>query len=291
MRPAFAAAVIAALLMVPALAAAEPAREGKLSATAGTFDWTGGPLAGAGAPNGEDCALPQCESTLLQVDIPAGATGKLKIDIADFGVQDLELYVYASDATGKPVKLLGASEGTPGTPEAYTIAKAAPGYYLVQVSSYLAAGTTYSGKAVLSGVSGGAPAVPPAAAPPVGGDALPPSGGLTASISVGPSTPKDSARAGVPVKVDCSVVCKGSLKIEVSAAQARKLKLGKRKTTIGKGTIRVDKRNQLVYLKLSSKAAKRVKGAKSVKLAIRGALTDDQGTQRKTVSASGSLKR
>jgi opacity protein-like surface antigen len=291
MRPALLAAAVAALLLIPALAAAEPARTGKISEAAATYEWTGGPIAGAGGSSGEDCAAPSCEETLLQLDIAPGATGKLKIDIADFNTQDLELYVFSSDASGKPIKLLGASEGAPGAAETFTVGKAAAGYYLVQVSAYIAAGATYSGKAVLTGVTAGAPAVPPAASPPVGGDQVPASGGLTASIAVGPAKPKDAAKAGVPVKVDCSVVCKGSLSVEVSAAQARKLKLGKRKTVIGKGTIRVDKRNQLVFLELSGKAAKRVARAKSVKLAVKGALTDDQGTQRKTVGASGTLKR
>ena len=283
-------ALVCALLMIPALAFAEPTHNGTLTAEKGTFEWTGGPLAGANAPNGEDCAAPQCESTLLHLDFAPGSTGKLKVDIGNFGAQDLELYVYTSDAQGTPIKQIGVSEGTPGSPESYTLAKAAPGYYLVQVSAYIAAGATYSGKAELTGVAVGPPALPPGS-PPAGGDALPPSGGLTAAIAVEPAKTRAAAAGGVPVKVDCSVVCKGTLKVEVSAAQARKLRLGRKKTAIGKGTIRVDKRNQLVFLKLTKKAAKRVKGAKSVKVAVKGALTDDAGSQRKTVASSGTLKR
>ena len=289
-------AASAALLAVPVIAGAEPTHKGKVGAGALVFEWEGGPLTGANDAGGAECGTPSCESTLIQVEASAGSTAKLKVDVSDFGQFDLELYAYSSDATGKPIKLLGSSEGAPGTPETVSI-KANPGFYLIQVASYLAAGALYKGKATLSGVGAAAPTAPPAVppavqpSPPTNGDQLPPSGTLTASIAVLPSKPAGAAVGGVPLKVDCSVVCKGALKVEISAAQAKKLKLGKKKLVIGKGAFTVDKRNQPINIKLTGKAAKKIRKAKSVKLTVLGAITDAQGGQSKAVKAAGTLKK
>lgn len=282
----------AALLALPALSIAAPTHEGTLSEAAGKFEWDGGPLTGANAPHGDECAAPQCESTLLKIDIPAGSTGKLKIDVGDFGQQDLELYVFTSDASGTPLKLLGASEGAPGSAEAFTIAKAGPGFYLVQVSAYIGAGAVYKGKADLSGVTAGsAPTVPTGPTPPTSGDALPPSGELSASVAMEPASPKGASVGGVPLKVTCSVVCKGTFAVKISKSQARKLKLGKKAMTIGKGNFTVDKRNQLVQVKLTKKAAKKVAKAKKVAVSIAGTVTDSSGGQKKAANAKGTLKK
>ena len=145
-----------ASVLVPSASAA-PDREATVSATAATYEWDGGPLTGYFVTNfigsGENCTKPRCDATLIKVDIPAGSTGDLKVDIGDFDSEwDLDLYVFASDAQGRPLKPLGVGERPAGEPETSTVSRAAPGYYLIQVVGWNAAGAFYKGKVNLSGV-------------------------------------------------------------------------------------------------------------------------------------------
>ena len=287
--------VLLSLLLVgaaPPAALAAPDRTALLSATAPSYSWDG--AAASGANTGYDptnCShVPDtyCDQTLLEVSGPAGTTGELKVNIGGYdgphcvpldgvprGPCDFSLRLYASDATGKPGRELAQSGEDSGEEESVVIRRAVPGFYLVVVFYYSVVQASYEGTATLQGLVVPAPP-PPGTAGPSG--AFPSAGALTSSLK---AAGRAGARGGVPVRLVCSIVCTGELIAELSAAQARRHGLGRRKLVVASASVTVDgAEGRVVRLRLKSRYAKRLARARGVRLTVRGALRDSARTQR-----------
>jgi hypothetical protein len=151
----------AALLLaagVAAVAFAAPNRTGTLSAASTTYSWDGGPLSGA-------VVLVEDDDTLLKLD--AGGDLAVAIEGPGDGLTDLDLYLYASDASGTQGKEL-KSAATGSDSEKVSVTGLEPGYYLARTESFTALKAMYKGKATLT------PSGPAAAPGPVAATDTPP---------------------------------------------------------------------------------------------------------------------
>src|SRR5687768_4969393 len=111
-------AASAVLLLAPAAAFGSP--PGAVTPTA-PFTWTGPVASGANedydAGSGEPCGSTletQCDATLIEVqagDFYATSGGGVEFSIGGSPGNDLDLYVYESDAAGTRGQLVGASAG------------------------------------------------------------------------------------------------------------------------------------------------------------------------------------
>jgi hypothetical protein len=147
----------------------EPKYTGTISTTAPDFKWEGGPLTGAVTTSPVDEAFPcgtpgvhECEDTLIKVE--SAGTVPVKIESGAKSAVDLDLYVYASDASGKHGKVLGESTSETAV-EAVSAKVPAPGYIVVEVQAYTGADMTYAGTATLKPTVGAPPTtdLPPTA--------------------------------------------------------------------------------------------------------------------------------
>jgi hypothetical protein len=127
-------------LATPAAAAAQPDRSGTVTPTT-PFTWTGPAAIGHNEnydpQTGEPCgktAADYCDKTLILVepgDFFATSGGGVEFSIGGSPGNDLDLYVYRSDATGARGDLVGASAG-PTDVERVSVQRPT-GYYLVHV--------------------------------------------------------------------------------------------------------------------------------------------------------------
>jgi hypothetical protein len=160
-RPRIAAALLASLLALAILPAADAAaanRSGTVTETT-PFEWNGAVATGHNEDydpqTGEPCPMPptpptpatMCDSTLLQVN--SATFGGVDVSIAENNTlpapADFDLYIYRSDAAGTRGDLVSSSAGPTGTESAAI--DAANGYYLVQVVYFDVTGESYHGRA------------------------------------------------------------------------------------------------------------------------------------------------
>lgn len=171
-------AVAAALLCAAAPAHAEPAFTTTLSASTTSYAWDGNPGNGfnktelleytpCGSPNHD------CEDVLVKLENAGQLTAEIKApsepsDADDPGnIADLDLWLYESNASGEPGKVLASTNST-SAQEKITRKGLLPGYYLVRIDYYRAVQLTYSGTlTLLPAESALAPAAPAATAPAV----------------------------------------------------------------------------------------------------------------------------
>jgi hypothetical protein len=149
-----AAAAAAVLLTVPPGALAAPDRTGSVT-PATPFTWQGAVATGANQDydpqSGEPCGkTPEtyCDVTLVNVqagDFYETSGGGVEFSIGGSAGNDLDLYVYESDAAGTRGQLVGASAGA--TDVENTAILDANGYYLVQVVYWDVDNAGYSGRA------------------------------------------------------------------------------------------------------------------------------------------------
>jgi hypothetical protein len=150
------AAIVALALLPAATFAATPNRTGTLADEGAKYTWTsdvatgfvyGAPV----APKAPHCTpIFSCDYTLVKTE----KYGDLQVDIAGQGIggqdtlKDIDLHVYASDATGATTDgPLAESTGATAT-ESVVLPDADPGYYLVEVDWYLGVGS-FDGTATL----------------------------------------------------------------------------------------------------------------------------------------------
>jgi hypothetical protein len=156
-------------LALPAAAAAEPAHTATMDAAATEFKWSGGPLVGFAATTEIDgqypCGSPghMCDDALLS--LPAGGDLAVKMAGTNEAAVDLDLYLFQSDATGEPGKLLRESVSF-GSAESVAAPKLKPGFYLVRVNTSVSPGGTYDAVATLKNAGAAAVAGPPVTGTP-----------------------------------------------------------------------------------------------------------------------------
>ncbi len=132
---------------------------------------------------------------------------------------------------------------------------------------------------------------------PGGGGTPPAGGGGAAADTAAPAATLKAAKQklkavlakGLALTASCSEPCTLKLQLVVDKKTAKKLKLGKKPTVIGKLTRSVSGTAKL-KVKLTGKAKKRLKRAKSVKLTVKAVATDAAGNAT-TKTAKVTLKR
>lgn len=163
MRKTLLAALCATLLLAAPAAAQQMDYEGTLNASSTTFAWDGGPGSGftytSSVANNVPCDTPglrDCEYLLLNVQVGGDLT--LTIDGQEDTLEDIDVHLYQSNASGEAGKLV--VEGTSPEPdEKISKARLPAGYYLAMMDYYLGAGT-YKGTVAFK---------PSGATPPGGG--------------------------------------------------------------------------------------------------------------------------
>jgi hypothetical protein len=170
-----------------AVALAAPARTVTLDAGGPAAAWTGGPISGAAAESDVGDQIPcgpgkECDDTLIK----AGARGQLdvKTDSSDPQAEDMDLYLYQSDASGSAGKFIKSSAG--GSPKEEVTANVEAGYYLARMVAAASLNGTYTGQAALKAL----PPVTDEGGPDFGPD---PASGLGGSGSGGATTTTGSA--------------------------------------------------------------------------------------------------
>ena len=136
-------------------ASAAPDRSGTLSAGSTNFKWTGqigvGITAFTTFHETYPCGMPAhtCDFTLLHVTTP----GKVTITTSAPGqptTPDIDLWVYASDASGTKGKQKGMSaKSSPDPNEQFSFTADAEGYYLAEADYAIVLGGSYTGEAKL----------------------------------------------------------------------------------------------------------------------------------------------
>ena len=177
----------------PASAAAAPDKTSELSADLPTFEWTGtgtgvlidtlgliGDDLGSDSPFACDGAGHDCDYVLLDLKHPGtikltaavdGAETHAIPEYGDLTVPDIDVCFYASDKDGVPQgdSLTAAECATGAGVETCEAKDLKPGFYVAEVSFFLADGATYKANAALTTSvppsPPAAPAVPEAPAP------------------------------------------------------------------------------------------------------------------------------
>lgn len=288
---------LAALLAVTAVAVAagpadaqQPDRQATVEAGAAPFTWAGEPQSGAHGgtamtPYPGDygaCALPhaRCDRTLLRVD---GAPESLQIslEIDGSGVppihgDDIDLYVYASDASATLGRRVGQSENGGSDPE-FVALRQPRGWYLVHAVWAFA---------FESGFQASARAVAAPLAPP----SLPPVPQLTApSLELPASSPAVLAARGLPAHVTCPTACSMTVTLTADRATARRLRL--RRPRIASATARLAATG-VAKLALRPRPAvrERLRGARRFSGTVTAVVRDAAGG-RQTVTGAVALRR
>jgi hypothetical protein len=97
---------------------------------------------------------------------------------------------------------------------------------------------------------------------------------------------------GLKIKASCSEACTLKLTLTVAAGSARKLGLGKKKATIGSGEGSLKAAGSTrATVKLTSKAKRKLKGARSVKATLTTSAKDGAGNAAKPKRQTVTLKR
>ena len=113
---------------------------------------------------------------------------------------------------------------------------------------------------------------------------------LTATL--GKAKLGDLLKKGLSTSVTCSEGCSVDAQLQVDAKTAKKLKLGKVATVIGSGKASSPSGGKVnVAVKLTAKAKKALKKAKSVKVKLIVGATDSAGNSAKPVTKTVTLKR
>ena len=97
-------------------------------------------------------------------------------------------------------------------------------------------------------------------------------------------------KKGLAVRATSNEHCTLSIQLIVDKATAKKLKLGKKATVIGRLTSSFNGSAQL-KVKLTAKAKKALKKARSVKVSVRAVATDDAGNAAAPLLKRVTLKR
>ena len=208
------ALAVLAVLAVPAIAADHDIT---LSAATPTAQWEGAAEVSHGAPLfNEDArtAVPcdsgparPCETVLFKVTEAGKFTASVEGAEGTGGTTDVDLYLYKSDESGAPGEKLATAAAS--GPDSVTVAKATPGYYLLEVDYYHGYNSGYTGKVKFT------PAAPPAApAPPATAPAAP-------ATAPAPATPSGTAKPHGSKKAACQ---KKAKKIKNSKKRAKALK-------------------------------------------------------------------
>lgn len=167
-------ATCAVALSATAVALAAPNREATLSASVVKFDYDGGPVSGALF----DVTV---DDTLIKLDAP-GALGVKITEFSNPDVNDLDMALYKSDASGEPIgdPLV---EGQEIGEENVSVKGLSAGFYLINVYAFTGVEATFKGSATLT-PSGGAPAPSTDPAP---GETPAPGGGPAPGATPAPS--------------------------------------------------------------------------------------------------------
>jgi hypothetical protein len=144
------AASIAVVASTTAIGA--PDRTANVAADGAAYTWQGGPMSGTFATTDVygniPCDAPgnDCDDTLIQTSIAGGATaqGSVKIDGPNGTPNDLDLFVYKSDAQGRAGAFVKSSAG--GTADEQVTFDADPGFYLIRVIAATGTAMTYKGE-------------------------------------------------------------------------------------------------------------------------------------------------
>lgn len=141
---------VTALLATAAVAWAAPDRETAMSASVSSYKWDGGPVTGSPFASVDD------DDTLIALDAPG--TLKVVFSEADDSAVDIDLYIFKSDAAGKPVgdAIVSSEEG--GSDEMAQAKISAPGKFLVRAQGFAAAEGFYKGAATFTSSAAAAPA-------------------------------------------------------------------------------------------------------------------------------------
>lgn len=288
-------AAAAAALITPDAAQAQsgPDREIQLSQTSFVGSWEGKKGSGNGvlySPAASRCTGQDpyfCDNTLISV---SGGPTPLAVETAKVKGQDFDLHVYESNAEGVPLVSVGSSIGEGDTAEK-VIVDGASGFYLVSIHYWAVENASPLGKATLTAFApksspAPAPAPEPGPSPQPGTSPAPASFDFKAQF--GKAKLKAARSKGFPATIACSSACKGTAQISVDAKTAKKFKLGKKATVIGKVAFNKPAGTHALVLKLSAKAKKALKKAKSLKLTLSASATS--GSISKTATATGSFK-
>jgi hypothetical protein len=148
------AAALSAALAAPPVVLAQPDRAGVVTPDT-PFTWSGAVATGhnetydpaAGGPCGKSVAT-FCDVTLVEVragDFFATSGGGVEFSIGGSRGNDLDLFVYASDASGARGELVGVSGGP--TDEERVSVQRANGFYLLHVVYFDVTNAGYAGRA------------------------------------------------------------------------------------------------------------------------------------------------
>ena len=129
----------------------------------------------------------------------------------------------------------------------------------------------------------------PSAPPPSGGGPAPDTSAPSASLKAAKQKLKAVLAKGLALTATCSEPCTVKLQLVVDKRTAKKLKQGKKPTVIGTLTRSLAGSARL-KVKLTGKAKKALKRAKSVKLSVRAVATDAAGNAA-TLAKTVTLKR
>lgn len=186
------ACALLAVLAVPAFAADH---QFALSAGSPAFEWEGAADISHGAPLYDEAArraIPcdagparPCEEVLFKVEEAGKFTASVEGIEGTGGTTDVDLYLHKSDESGVAGEPL-ATAAAAGN-DSVTLAKAAPGFYLLVVDYYHSYNSGYKGKVKFT------PAAPPAAATPLPVVAPPAVAAPAAAPAAKPRTSKRAA--------------------------------------------------------------------------------------------------
>jgi hypothetical protein len=128
-----------------------------------------------------------------------------------------------------------------------------------------------------------------------GGSASPPPDTTAPTLTVRPIAKsalklKTVLSKGLKVPVACTESCRASLELRVSKATAKKLKIAKKAVVVGKASGQIAAGGTLT-VKLTSKAKKGLKRAKSAKLTLQGTAVDAAGNKSVLPARTLTLKK
>jgi hypothetical protein len=99
-------------------------------------------------------------------------------------------------------------------------------------------------------------------------------------------------KKGLRVTANCSESCSVAAQLQIPAKTAKKLKLGKKVTVIGKGSASAARAGDVtVPVKLTKKAKARIKRARSLTATLVLTATDAAGNRAASVTSKVSFKR
>ena len=298
------AAVLAAMLLPAAASAQSQDRDITLNAAAPSASWEGKQASGSGVlypGNAWSCApgsgAYECDNTLIHNDGPAT---QLKVSTAKVKGQDFDLYLYESNSQGAPLASLGASNSEGDGGESLT-ADIGEGAYILATIHYWAVdnqkpqATASLPKFMVPATVTPPPSEPTNPQPSPSPQPTPQPGPGAASFEVGASFGKAKLKAalskGMPIGLRCSAACKGTASLVIDAKTAKKLKLGKKATVVGKASFAKDGGTHSMAVKFSAKARKKLAKLKSLKLQLVVQATDSAGGNARTATAKATVKR